>query len=185
MDLGKIGNSLVAAGLPILGSVLGGPAGGVLGSSLAAALGVKGKDIKQVLANPNEIQMNTLKRYELEHEEELKKLQIMSDNLKDVNITYRKEIASKDKYVRRMRPTFGYLLALILLVLTLTGTYSVVYDPSALSSFVQLVNAMTVPLTTAMAVLGIVVHGRTKEKLSLNDPPKQGFLSKLFPTGKG
>lgn len=89
--------------------------------------------------------------------EETKRLQI-------VNETARAEIASGDPFVRRMRPTFGYVVAAVLLMQSLICLYVAVLRPTDLAATINSMSSMSSILVPALAVLGIYVNGRTKEK---------------------
>ncbi len=89
--------------------------------------------------------------------EETKRLQI-------VNETARAEIASGDPFVRRMRPTFGYAMALTWTVQMLAASYTIVIEPARAAEVLNGIAATTALWGIGLAVLGIYVNGRTKEK---------------------
>ncbi len=81
-----------------------------------------------------------------------------------VNETARAEVASGDPYVRRMRPTFGYVVAAVLLLQSLICLYVAIVHPADLAATVAAMSSMSSILLPALAVLGIYVNGRTQEK---------------------
>lgn len=85
--------------------------------------------------------------------------------LEGTNETIRTEYANKDWYVRRMRPTFGYIMALSWGAQMGAITYRIIRGELAevavmITSFVQLT-----PLwLMGLSVLGLYVHNRSKDK---------------------
>ena len=77
----------------------------------------------------------------------------------------RREIASKDAFVRRARPTTIYVINLCILLQVISGAAVICYVPDALSDYVSLVEALANPLMVALAVIGVYKYGRTKEKM--------------------
>lgn len=89
--------------------------------------------------------------------EETKRLQITND-------TIRTELASGDAFVRRMRPTFGYAMALTWTVQMMAASYTIVVEPARAGEVLNGIAATTALWGIGLAVLGIYVNGRTKEK---------------------
>jgi len=91
------------------------------------------------------------------YQEETKRLQ-------SVNETMRSEAQSDDPYVRRWRPTFGYVVSVSWLAQMGACGYAIVVTPGDAP---QIINSM-VNLSTmwgiALAVLGVSVHQRSKDK---------------------
>jgi len=72
-DVGKA----IGKAAPVLGSVVGGPAGGAIGEAISALLGVENKPDKVAEAlKTNPEAFVKLKQYEMQHQEELQKLQL-------------------------------------------------------------------------------------------------------------
>ena len=185
MNWKEIGEQVLGFGLPMLGSVLGGPAGGTVGTMVASALGV-GDDpkvvAKAIQADPTGAAAK-LKELETRHRHEIERLSIEAaiTNTREVNQTYRTEITSRDGYVRRMRPTFGYVMAAVIFGLAGVGGYAVVAAPAALPAYAQLVGVLNIPLGAGLAVLGVYVHGRSREKqLDAGHPPAKGLLQTIL-----
>ena len=80
------------------------------------------------------------------------------------NETARAEIASSDPFVRRMRPTFGYAMALTWTVQMMAASYTIVMQPARAAEVLNGIAATTALWGIGLAVLGIYVNGRTKEK---------------------
>ena len=159
-------------GLPLLGSALAGPAGGAVGSMLSKKLGIK-DDPASLLAAMND--PSNLRAFQ-EAESDMAKA--AARTMEQANKTYRKELESKDGYVRRMRPTFGYVTAFCFLLIVGVGAYTLVANPGDLGLFAQFVEALSGPLVTATGVLGVYVHGRSSEKKAASGQP--GLLQSLL-----
>ena len=87
-----------------------------------------------------------------------------SDDLREVNRTYRAELATRDPYVRRWRPTFGYLVAAAFLALVLGGIGAFFLASDRLPLYTEFVSS-TIPIwQVALAVLGISVWRRSDDK---------------------
>ena len=98
-------------------------------------------------------------------EEETKRLQA-------VNQTMQAEYASNDKYVKRWRPTFGYVMAATW-ALQILGTvigmlYAVIKAPKTAGAILEGIaaaNAATVPMwAVALSVIGVSVWKRSRDK---------------------
>ncbi len=87
-----------------------------------------------------------------------------TERLKSVNATMRKEVAADDAYVRRWRPTFGYVVALAWLAQMAGLVYSMVAAPGRAAALVEAVTAMTPLWGIALGVLGINVAKRSRDK---------------------
>lgn len=176
MDWSKVGG-LLGSAAPLIGGILGtavgGPAGSAIGakvgSMVAGALGVENtpdavaaaiQADPQALAKVAEIEARN--RGELER----MNLTLETENLKQTGETYRKEIESKDAYVRRMRPTFGYVLAFSVLAEVLTALAVVFVAPEALGLLAEVYQALSIPQAVALAALGVYFKGRSNEKLA-------------------
>jgi len=86
MDWNSVGK-VIAKSAPVIGSLLGGPAGGAVGAIVASVLGVENDPDKIAQAiNLDPDALVKLKQYELEHSAELKRIQFqtLEVELKDV-----------------------------------------------------------------------------------------------------
>ncbi len=88
-----------------------------------------------------------------------------------VNESLRAEVASGDPYVRRMRPTFGYLMALTWTAQMLGVAYVLVFDTDRAGEVMSAMGSLSAIWAVALSVLGIYVYKRSDEKLSA--PPKE------------
>lgn len=81
-----------------------------------------------------------------------------------VNQTIRAEVASADPYVRRMRPTFGYIMALAWLLQMGAIAYVIVADPAQAGAVIHAMAALSTIWSVGLAVLGIYVYKRSEDK---------------------
>lgn len=87
-----------------------------------------------------------------------------SEVLAQVNESLRFEVGSTDLYVRRMRPTFGYLMALTWTAQMLAIAYVIVFDTSRAAVVLQAVESLSTIWCIALSVLGLYVYKRSDEK---------------------
>lgn len=85
--------------------------------------------------------------------------------LAEVNASLRAEVASSDPYVRRMRPTFGYMMAATWGAQMLALAYIIVTDPAQASAVLNAMASLGTIWAVALSVLGIYVYGRSNEKI--------------------
>lgn len=81
-----------------------------------------------------------------------------------VNDTYRTEIASDDKYVRRMRPTFGYLMAATWTMQMSGIAYVMTFRPQDAPGILAVMDSLAVIWAMGLSVLGIYVYKRSEDK---------------------
>ena len=82
----------------------------------------------------------------------------------EVNRTIQDELDSEDKYVRRMRPTFGYVMALTWFAQMMAVAYIIVFSTGTAYLVLQAVESLSVIWTVGLSVLGIYVYRRSDEK---------------------
>ncbi|MDR5857936.1 hypothetical protein FZZ93_02495 [Halomonas eurihalina] len=166
---------IVSKGAPLLGSLIGTPATGAAIGMIAKALGTDAdhEAIKDELKIDPEA-TTKLQQLEAEHERELTRmsLEAQTARLGEINRTMRAEAASNDAYVRRWRPTYGYLTAAAWFI-QMTG-FTVILGvvafrtPGELAAVVGALGAVLSALLglwgIALAVLGINVRERSRDK---------------------
>jgi hypothetical protein len=84
----------------------------------------------------------------------------------EINKSLRAEIASDDAYVRRMRPTFGYIMALTWAAQMFGIAYIMIFRTSEAGVVFQAANSLSVIWTVGLSVLGVYVYKRSEEKKS-------------------
>ena len=84
--------------------------------------------------------------------------------LSEINETIRSEIASKDKFVRRMRPTFGYIMALTWAAQMFGIAYIIIFDTARAGVVLAAMSSLTAIWGIGLSVLGIYVYKRSEDK---------------------
>ena len=87
--------------------------------------------------------------------------------ISEINQSLRAEVASNDPYVRRMRPTFGYLMAITWAAQMLALAWVILDDPSNASLIMEGFESLGVIWTVGLSVLGIYVYKRSEDKKTL------------------
>lgn len=174
MDPISIALGIASFAAPRLAKWLGGDkAETVANQVVGLAQAVTGKDNAQAAlaalqADPEKLIEFQRQAGELEvrlYEEETKRLQA-------VNETIRAEAASSDKYVRRWRPTFGYIMAAtwaLQIVGTVAGLVYVVFThpgnaADILTGIGEVNGAMVAMWTVGLSVIGVSVWKRSDDK---------------------
>ena len=84
--------------------------------------------------------------------------------IEQVNASLRAEIASEDKYVRRMRPTFGYLMAVTWAAQMLAIAYVIVFETAQAGVVMSAMASLSAIWAVGLSVLGIYVYKRSEDK---------------------
>ncbi|MCJ9428561.1 3TM-type holin [Kordiimonas marina] len=183
--------SIIAPVAPILGTVIGGPAGTIAGAMIAKKLGVEAtpEAVQQALqADPNAA--SKLAQIEAENRGDLDKLyaEAVLAEVHEQNQTMRAEIASQDKFVRRWRPFFGYVTAICFLaqflMVLIVGTYTVIWDPDHITQtfngLFQICSALTSTWAIALSVLGVSIAQRSRDKqIAAGHPPEPSLIGAI------
>ncbi len=146
---------LAKVGLPFFIQILSGALSQIsnpVAQSASEALGKIDTAIKSGEISPEQVAEAN------RHAEKMAELEIQGNQsaLAEINHTMRAETASSDSYVRRMRPTFGYMMAFTWAAQMFAIAYVIVFDTEK-SAFV--LNAMG-----SLSVLGVYVYKRSEEK---------------------
>lgn len=171
-DLGDV----VIGAAPIIGGILAGPAGAAVGGIVASVFGADPNDPEAIKRAIQADPQSAVKLAEIEatHKVRLQELALQAEQmrleddtarLREVNTTYRKEIASSDAYVRRMRPSAGYAAILIMLMITASICYVMLLAPESAGAVSQMVLAFQIPLSGLLAIVGIATYRRSSEKM--------------------
>lgn len=172
-----IGNSA-----PLIGGLVGGPAGAGIGAIISSALGTDNNPdaiYKELTSNPDAILK--LRELEFTHKMELEKLYINADTqrLKTVNDTMRSEYQSEDKYVKRWRPTFGYAMVFTWSITWLALCYVIIWDTDKAAAVITALTGTAMMWSIALAVLGVNVHQRSKDKQTMAGFQPKTILEQL------
>ncbi|PZO88352.1 MAG: ribokinase [Micavibrio aeruginosavorus] len=146
--LGKVDNDVAQNASKVLGNLEGAMAGGVISSEQLAE------------ANRHAEEVARLKSQEYE------------TILSEINQTIRAEAASSDIYVRRMRPTFGYLMAITWAAQMLGIAYIMIFETEKAPDVLDAMEALSAIWAIGLSVLGIYVYKRSEEK-KVSLPPKR------------
>jgi hypothetical protein len=96
--------------------------------------------------------------------------------LAEVNATARIEAQSEDPYVRRMRPTFGYVMALTWAVQMAAVAWAIVTAPKEAAQVVEALGALSLMWSVGLSVLGVYVYKRSSDKaLAAGGAPEGAF----------
>ncbi|MCS0077883.1 holin family protein [Vibrio parahaemolyticus] len=166
--------SLIGNAAPLVGTLLGGPAGGAVGGLVANALGVENSPeaIETALLSGQEA-MAKIKELELTHKQRLEEIALEYARLESEErrleiatqtAVTQAEYASNDPFVRRWRPTWGYTLCFSWALMFL-GLFAVmVIEPKETANVINAIVALTPLISVALAVLGINIHKRSLDK---------------------
>ena len=161
--------TLVAAA----GTAIGGPAAGGILAAIMREITGSGEDAdldsiaEQILGSPElriRLEELAIQREKQEADARIREYEIETARIALVNETMRAEFGAEDPYVRRWRPTFGYVAAAAF-GLQAAGISYVLFsggDPELINSFAGLTGIWA----PAMAVLGITSWTRGKEKVA-------------------
>ncbi len=105
------------------------------------------------------------------HAEEMAKAQSEEYKaaMEQVNTSLRAEIASEDKYVRRMRPTFGYLMAVTWAAQMMAIAYVIVFKTAQAGVVMGAMASLSAIWAVGLSVLGIYVYKRSADKKITSD----------------
>lgn len=99
-------------------------------------------------------------------------------NLAEVNRSLRAEVASEDGYVRRMRPTFGYIMAISWAAQMLGIAYVIMFDTDKAGVVMAAMGHLSTIWAVGLSVLGIYVYRRSDDKRRAN--PHTGPQDVIF-----
>jgi hypothetical protein len=189
-------------GLPTIGAFLaGGPigAGAAAVSSIARELGADPNDPEQITRQLQTNPEATIKLQEIEADlrkteiaaaaqQAIAESQAEAQESGNVNETMRAEMAAQDNYRGRWRPTYGYAVTIVMVMLSLT--YSVLLLHAGWQSPQQLVEVIKAfgdasagawPIVVAvLAVLGVAVKQRSNDKARAMGQAPPRLLDRLF-----
>jgi len=155
---------LAQIGLPLLINTVGSALGMVdhpAAKSAASALKNVGNAIAKGAIPPEAV------RAANRHVERMAKIDADRETkiLREINATIRTEVHSNDAYVRRMRPTFGYILAATWLAQMLAVAYVIAFEPARAGAVIGAIASLSTIWSVGLAVLGIYVYKRSNEKM--------------------
>ena len=99
--------------------------------------------------------------------------------LAEINRTIRVEAISGDPYVRRMRPTFGYIMALTWAAQMGAVAWVIATEPAEAAAVIAGLASLGTIWTVGLSVLGIYVYKRSREKELAQGAEGAGLASVL------
>ncbi|MCB1531721.1 MAG: ribokinase [Alphaproteobacteria bacterium] len=102
------------------------------------------------------------------HVESMTQMRLEQDaaKLSEINQSLRAEIVSEDQYVRRMRPTFGYFMAVTWAAQMMGIAYVIVFDTERSGEVLNAMSSLSAIWAVGLSVLGIYVYKRSEDKKS-------------------
>jgi hypothetical protein len=169
MDWSSVGK-IVGTVAPLLGSVLTGPVGMAVTAAgmLAKALGTEATPdaIHQAIAADPEWAAK-VRIAEDNNRTQLESLtiQMESNNLSDVNQTFREELKSEDRFVRWARPSMIWAISLSVVLEVIVAGLVVFIEPGQIANMATLFGAVAIPQGIAAAVCGVYMKKRSDDKM--------------------
>jgi len=174
---------VVGSAAPLLGSLLGGPAGAAVGGLLANTLGVEATPDKvaEAVQQHPEAALK-LKQLELTQQQALTRMMLEHDQaeMTQVNQTMRAEFAQEDKFVKRWRPTLGYAVTLTWVVTWFAIVYAIIFQPTQAPAIISALAKAQTMWGVALAVLGVGVVKRSHDKQVAAGQEPTGLLKALL-----
>ncbi len=155
---------LAKIGVPVLSSLLG----EALGSIDHPATKTASKALGEVDAAIERGQISEAQMIEAHrHAERMAEIKMQESglSLSEINQSFRAEIASQDKYVRRMRPTFGYIMALTWAAQMFGIAYIIIFDTQQAGALINAMSSLSAIWGIGLSVLGVYVYKRSEEKV--------------------
>lgn len=99
-----------------------------------------------------------------------------------INESLRSEVASSDAYVRRMRPTFGYLMAFTWAAQMFALAYVIIFRTSESHLVLEAMESLSMIWAIGLSVLGVYVYKRSEEKkITFSDAGRPAVRSSVLP----
>lgn len=152
-------------GIGVLSNLIGGALDKIdnpIAKTAAKALGEVDKAIKDHSITPEQqVEANR-------HIEAMEGLRLDEEKnrISEINETIRAEVVSGDPYVSRMRPTFGYIMAVTWGAQMMAVAYIMIFETSKASVVIEAIESLSGIWAVGLSVLGIYVYKRSDEKKS-------------------
>lgn len=158
-----ISSLLANIGLPVLVAIVGGALGAIdnpVAKTASKALEKVDEALKAGQITPEQLE-EANRHTEKMAEMEMENYQV---TLSEINQSLRAEVASDDKYVRRMRPTFGYLMAFTWAAQMFGIAYVIMFDTDKAGVVMAAMGNLSAIWAVGLSVLGIYVYRRSEDK---------------------
>jgi len=86
------------------------------------------------------------------------------EGVKQVNATYQVELKSEDAYVRRMRPTMGYVIITTWFLMWCMVAYTIIFNPDKSVEVLGALSKTAEMWVVALSVIGVYVYKRSQDK---------------------
>ncbi|QQG36008.1 MAG: ribokinase [Micavibrio aeruginosavorus] len=154
---------LIQLGLPLLAEIVGGALKKIdhpAAQGAASSLGTLGEILAAGRITPEQIAEAN------RHAEKLAEMKLGEKQAayQQINESLRAEVASPDAYVRRMRPTFGYLMAFTWAAQMFAVAYVIVFRTAESSLVIEAMESLGMIWGIGLSVLGVYVYQRSEEK---------------------
>lgn len=170
MDWLEVGKKVAGVGLPLLGTVIGGPGGGAIGTALAGFLDCKTdspQEVAEKIENATPEEISKMNEFQLKHRERLVELQIKKAEIESnerlgsiqaVNASMQEETKLGHKWAGAWRPFWGFLSAIgfgiaLLGIFILTGI--AIYTKQL--EFIKTIPDLTFNLSILFAIPGSIL----------------------------
>lgn len=150
-------------GLPVLIKFVTGALGGInhpLAKTASTALEQVESALKDGLISSDQIAEAN------RHAEAMAKISMQEyeTSLSEINQSIRAEIMSQDLYIRRMRPTFGYIMAFTWALQMFAVSFIVIFDTEKVAPVLQGISSLSTIWAVGLSVLGVYVYKRSEDK---------------------
>lgn len=197
MDWKDIGKKIASTGATLLGTAIGGgPGGSLLGGIVADALGVENEPDEiskaidrdpQAAVKLKEIQSKERVRLqEIASKQAIAEIEAETARHRSINETMRAELQAEDNYRGRWRPTFGYVMAFNMAVISIAffaAVVAVILEPeqggNIADGFAAMLASFVTIFSLGLGVLGIQVHQRSKDKRLASGVKEPTLLQRL------
>jgi len=161
-----ISSLLANIGLPVLVAIVGGALGAIdnpVAKTASQALEKVDEALKAGQITPEQLEEAN------RHTEKMAELEMANyqATLSEINQSLRAEVASDDKYVRRMRPTFGYLMAFTWAAQMFGIAYVIMFETDKAGVVMAAMSNLSAIWAVGLSVLGIYVYRRSDDKKAL------------------
>ena len=168
MDWDRLGDALLQQGLPLLAGAVH-PGLGVATKLLVSEIGGDPQSpdaLARLVESADADSIARLKALEARNRHELERLAIENETARQrqVNMTMRAETRSDDPYVRRWRPTLGYIFAVEMVLLFAGLFYVVIFKTDQAIKIIEAAAALGWIIGVQAGVLGVSVVQRSNDK---------------------
>lgn len=155
---------MVSGAAPLLGGLLGGPAGAAAGKLVADALGVEEDTDKIMHALQTDPKaMTKLRVAEMDHKQALRRMTLEAETktLTEINKTMRAELQHDGVFKSGWRPFIGWIVGLGIGGILLALVVAMFKHPEKAE---ELISSATIILSITLGILGVNIKKRSDDK---------------------